>query len=671
MKSNLRRYIVALLIVVGLSAYSQDFVPIGGEESPSYDPVEWSGTIVKESKDTYVLHYEAAVEHEWHIYGQYTESGLPLTITYENSDGNYERIGKAEETETETKYDSIFEGNASTYIGYTPKLSQRITLTNADYGIVKAEVFYQVCKEVCIPQTFYIIHDIGKDAVIVMKDDQYEEFTAYGADRNPTVTERNDETSKNEDKENFWTIFILSFIAGLIALLTPCIFPMIPLTVSYFTKQGTSRTKGIQQAIFYGISIVVIYVLIGLVVTAVFGETAIVELSTSVEFNIIFFLLLVVFAISFFGAFDISLPQSWANKVDRRADKGGWIGIFFMALALAIVSFSCTGPIVGTALVQSATEGGLAPVISMLGFSSAIALPFTLFALFPGWLNSLPKSGGWLNTIKVVLGFIELALAFKFLSNADLVVQAHLLEREIFLACIIAVMGGLTLYLFGCFKLPHDSPLTHLSVGRMLFGLLNLAFVIYLIPGLWGAPLKLISGFPPPMKYSESSGGIVGNGGSAKLTDQNALPDGAEYGPHDIVSFTDYDTGLAYAKKINKPVLLDFTGYACINCRRMEERVWSDPGILRILKNDVVLISLYGDSREELPKAEQHISPSGRRIRTVGNKWIDFQITRYSIIAAPYYVLMDHEEKNLNDPVDYTPDIIEYEAWLKEGIGNF
>ena len=340
-----------------------------------------------------------------------------------------------------------------------------------------------------------------------------------------------------------------------------------------------------------------------------------------------------------------------------------------MALALAIVSFSCTGPIVGTALVQSVVKGGITPIISMLGFSTAIGLPFALFALFPGWLNSLPKSGGWLNTVKVVLGFIELALAFKFLSNADLVSQSHLLEREVFIAIIIAIMLGLALYLFGKIKLPHDSPLDHISVTRLLLGITTLTLVIYMIPGLWGAPLKLISGFTPPMNYSESPYGVGGSGGL--VSSDQEIPEGAELGPHDLLSFTDYNKGIAYAKQVNKPILLDFTGYACVNCRRMEERVWSDPKVLNILKNDIVLISLYGDSKEELPVSEQTVSASGRRIKTVGNKWSNFQIENYNIIAAPYYVLLDHDESTLNKPVAYTPDIEEYLAWLKEGTTRF
>ncbi|MCD6543691.1 MAG: thioredoxin family protein, partial [Flavobacteriaceae bacterium] len=395
-------------------------------------------------------------------------------------------------------------------------------------------------------------------------------------------------------------------------------------------------------------------------------------LSTNVWFNIIFFLLLIVFAVSFLGAFEITLPSSWGTKIDSQADRGGLIGIFFMALALAIVSFSCTGPIVGTALVAAAAQGGIAPVISMLGFSLAIALPFALFAAFPGWLNSLPKSGGWLNTVKVFLGFLELALAFKFLSNADLVLQGHWLEREVFIAIWITIFGMLALYLFGKIKLPHDSDLPFISVGRLSLGLVVLAFTIYMIPGLWGAPLKLISGFPPPMHYSEAPYGV----GFTKLgggsTSHGDIPKDAHLGPHDIIAFNDYNLGMAYAKKVNKPVLLDFTGWACVNCRKMEARVWSDPSVLQILKNDVVLISLYVDDKRPLPESEQYTSEiTGKKIKYIGNKWSDFQIKKYKANAQPYYVLLDHDGNNLNEHTAYNTDIEAYLDWLNDGISKF
>jgi thiol:disulfide interchange protein len=443
------------------------------------------------------------------------------------------------------------------------------------------------------------------------------------------------------------------------------------MTVSFFTKQSKSKAKGIENAIIYGVAIISIYVILGLLVTWIFGADALNALSTNVWFNIIFFVLLIVFAASFLGAFEIMLPNSWANKVDSQADRGGIIGILFMALALAIVSFSCTGPIVGTLLVEAASKGGIAPIIGMFGFSLALALPFMLFAMFPGWMHSLPKSGGWLNTVKVFLGFLELALAFKFLSNADLVLQLHLIEREVFLAIWIAIFGTLALYLFGKISLPHDSPSTHISVGRLSLGLLVLTFTIYMIPGLWGAPLKLINAFPPPMEYSESPLGFGSSGNNASAT---VLPEGAKLGPHQIVVFENYEKGLAYAKTVNKPIMLDFTGFACVNCRKMENNVWSDERVLSILKNDVVLISLYVDDKRDLPKNEQFISKTtGSEIETIGDKWADFMISKYKTNTQPLYVLTDLSGNSLNETtptISYT-SVEEYEIWLKTGISKF
>ena len=659
-----------LFFLVATTATAQ-FGNVGGAVSKKYDPVQWSGSVEKKSDTEYILHYTATVEDGWYIYSQETEGGLPFLFEFVRDGDGVDPAEKATESETTTFYDDIFEMDVTKFVGQTPKLSHSISLTDPNISIVKSIIKYQVCKEVCIPQDFYIIHNLKTNKVQVFTDfNAFEAINDTGSDEVVGASaDHQDRVDAQNETSSYWTVFLLSFLGGLAALLTPCVFPMIPMTVSYFTKQSTSRSAGIRNALIYGISIIVIYVVLGLAVTAIFGETFIIEVSTSVTFNLVFFVLLVVFAISFFGAFEIMLPQSLANKVDKQADRGGLVGIFFMALALAIVSFSCTGPIVGTALVQSVAEGGITPVISMLGFSSAIALPFALFAMFPGWLNSLPKSGGWLNTVKVVLGFLELALAFKFLSNADLVSQSHLLERELFIAIIIAILGGLSLYLFGKIRLPHDGEPKQISVGRLLLGLVTTGLVIYMIPGLWGAPLKMISGFPPPMNYSESPRGIGESSTSTSINQE--IPDGAELGPHDIISFTDYDAGVAFAKTANKPILLDFTGYACINCRRMEERVWSDPKVLPILKNEIVLISLYGDSREELPKNEQTVSPSGRRIKTVGNKWSSFQIEKYNILAAPYYVLLDTEENQLNTPVAYTPDIATYLDWLEDGINNF
>ena len=653
-----------LFIVSGVTA--QGF----GITQVKLDPVAWEGSVEKVSDTEYVLHYQATVEDGWYIYAQETPAGIPFNFEFLQKDKGISREKLAIESETKTAYDEIFEEDVIKYAGQRPKLSMPITLSDKNITIVKSVINYQVCKEVCIPQDFYIAHNLKTNKAMVFTD--YNEFESYGA--TPAQKDKGEEEEALMDdngpsNKGLWATFLLSFLGGLAALFTPCVFPMIPMTVSYFTKQSKSRAAGIRNAIIYGISIIIIYVVLGLTVTGIFGATAIVEVSTSVTFNLVFFILLVVFAVSFFGAFEIMLPQKWANKIDSKADRGGFAGIFFMALALAIVSFSCTGPIVGVALVQSITEGGITPVISMLGFSTAIALPFALFAMFPGWLNSLPKSGGWLNTVKVVLGFLELGLALKFLSNADLVIDGHYLEREVFLVLLIAIMVGLALYLFGKIQLSHDTEVKNISVGRLLLGIMTTAFILYLIPGLWGAPLKLISGFPPPMNYSESPYGI---GGQPTLSNSTAeFPENAEIGPHGLLSFTDYEAGMEYARKESKPVLLDFTGKACVNCRRMEELVWSKPGVLNILKNDVVLISLYGDSQEKLPEAEQGVSASGRRIKTVGNKWSNFQIERYNLVAAPYYVMLDHDEKPLNKPIAYTPDVKKYENWLKTAITTF
>ncbi len=658
----------SLIVLMATAVSAQDFS--FGISEVTVDPVQWAGSVEKKSDTEYILNYEATIEEGWYIYAQKSPAGIPFNFEFLQKDAGVSREKFAQESETKTAFDEIFEEDVIKYVGQNPVLSMPITLTDKSITIVKSVINYQVCKEVCIPQDFYIAHNLKTGKAKVFTD--YNEFEKYGA--TPAQKDKGDSDDDYEEDEStsnkgLWTVFFLSFLGGLAALFTPCVFPMIPMTVSYFTKQSKSRAAGIRNAIIYGISIIIIYVVIGLTVTAIFGATAIVEVSTSVTFNLVFFVLLVVFAISFFGAFEIMLPQKWANKIDRKADRGGYLGIFFMALALAIVSFSCTGPIVGVALVQSITEGGITPIISMLGFSSAIALPFALFAMFPGWLNSLPKSGGWLNTVKVVLGFLELGLALKFLSNADLVVDGNYLPREVFLVLLIAIMIGLALYLFGKIKLAHDTEVKHISVGRLLLGILTTAFILYLIPGVWGAPLKLISGFPPPMNYSESPYGIGGQNTLSNSSEE--FPDNAEIGPHGLLSFVDYEAGMAYARQENKPVLLDFTGKACVNCRRMEELVWSKPEVLNLLKNDVVLISLYGDSQEELPKEEQGVSASGRRIKTVGNKWSNFQIERYNIVAAPYYVMLDHDETLLNKPVGYTPNAKKYEKWLEKAIITF
>jgi len=644
------------------------------------DPVKWTTKIEKKSATNYILTFNGIIEDNWHMYSQFTPEGgpLPMEVIFKDQKGNFNLVGKAKEGKTTTAYNDIFEVN-ETFFVKTAQIQQEISILNPKVSKVEVDLNYQVCKESCInleKKFSFTLPAAAKVDAEPMAIDTTKNVVATSTPEEATtnvasISKIEKSPSKPEKQKGLWSIFFIAFLSGFAALLTPCVFPMIPMTVSFFTKQSKNRAAGIRNAIIYAISIILIYVILGLLVTWIFGADALNALSTNVWFNIVFFILLVVFATSFLGAFEIMLPNSWANKVDRQADRGGIVGILFMALALAIVSFSCTGPIVGTLLVEAASKGGIAPIVGMFGFSLALALPFMLFAMFPGWLNSLPKSGGWLNTVKVFLGFMELALAFKFLSNADLVLQLHLLEREVFLAIWIAIFGTLSLYLFGKITMPHDSPMTHISVGKLLLGLLTLTFTIYMIPGLWGAPLKLINAFPPPMEYSESPFGVGSSTGNSSAA---VLPDGAKLGPHQIVVFDDYEKGLAYAKTVNKPIMLDFTGYACVNCRKMENNVWSDPRILSILKNDVVLISLYVDDKRELPKAEQHISKTtGSEIETVGDKWADFMISKYKTNTQPLYVLTDLEGNSLNEttPTISYVGVDDYESWLKSGISAF
>lgn len=652
------------------------------------NPVKWSTRVEKISETEFNLVFEGDLDPDWHLYSQFTpEDGpIPLEIKFKETSGNYQLIGKAVESKTKTAFNDTFGVNE---IFFSDKfwVKQKVKIINLKLSSIDSEVDYQVCKEVCINGNKKLKFELPKivaskitapvvaeavtnnvDTISIVAVDTVAKATPVVAEvqaDQPQVEET------EEDKKGLISIFFIAFLSGFAALLTPCVFPLIPMTVSFFTKQSKTKAAGIKNAITYGISIIVIYVALGSIVTAVFGADALNDLATNVWFNLIFFVLLVFFATSFLGAFEIMLPNSWANKVDRQADRGGILGILFMALALAIVSFSCTGPIVGTLLFEAASQGGIGPIVGMFGFSLALALPFMLFAMFPGWLNTLPKSGGWLNTVKVFLGFLELALAFKFLSNADLVLQLHILEREVFLAIWIAIFGVLALYLFGKITLPHDSPLPFISVGRLMMGLLVLTFTVYLIPGLWGAPLKIISAFPPPMTYSESPNGVGNTSGGGTVS---KLPEGAKYGPHNLVTFDDYEQGLAYAKLVNKPILLDFTGHACVNCRKMENNVWSDKMILPILREDVVLISLYVDDKRPLPKDKQFYSKeTDSEIETIGDKWTDFMITKYKTNTQPLYVLTDLDGKSLNktkESISYV-SVDEYLVWLKGGLENF
>ncbi len=658
----MKKIIFAIAFFTMLMAHAQMF-----------NPVKWSASVEKISETEYVLIASATIESGWHLYSQDVpkDGPIPTTFSYDIQNEAFQLLDKTIEEAGHTVYDSVFEmqikyfENSTVFKQKIKKLGEETQLN----GLVE----FMACNDVsCTAPTEEIL-------VFNLPGQNVLEKSAVPSDQpEAKIVTPEVATTPKETTKGLWSIFFIAFLSGFAALLTPCVFPMIPMTVSFFTKQSKTKIAGIKNAIVYGLSIIGIYVLLGTAVTGIFGADALNALATNVWFNISFFLLLVIFAVSFLGAFEIMLPNSWANKVDSKADKGGLLGIFFMALALAIVSFSCTGPIVGTLLVEAASKGGLAPIIGMLGFSLAIALPFALFAAFPGWLNSLPRSGGWLNTVKVVLGFLELALAFKFLSQADLVLQTHLLEREVFLAIWIAIFGTMALYLFGKIQLPHDSPLTHISVGRLSLGILVLSFTLYMIPGLWGAPLNLISAFPPPQNYSESPYGVgyskTIQEGSAAIGNHDNLPEGAHLlAPHDIVAFNDYNKGLAYARQIGKPVMIDFTGWACVNCRKMEQNVWPNPNILNILKNEVVLISLYVDDKRPLHDDEVVDSAlrPGKKLKYIGQKWSELQTIKYKANSQPFYVLMDHDEANLIEPIAYTPDVESYHNWLKEGISKF
>ncbi len=484
------------------------------------------------------------------------------------------------------------------------------------------------------------------------------------------------DNKKKKEKDSNLVIFIAGFLAGLVALITPCMFPMIPMTVTFFTKQSKTRKEGIFKALVYGTSIVLIYVTFGLIFTAAMGPLGLNDLSTNLWMNLIFFGIFVLFAFSFLGAFEIQLPNSWVNKMDKQADRGGYIGIFFMAFTLGLVSFSCTGPIIGTLLVEASTSGSyLTPAIGMTGFSLALAIPFTIFAIFPGWLNSLPQSGGWLNSVKVVLGLAELALALKFLSSVDLAYHWDLLTREWFVAIWFVLFLTMGIYLLGKIRFSHDSPVEKLGVPRFMFALVALTFSVYLFTGMFGAPLTLIDGIAPPRTHSEDNfrwvnGGLETGLGTDSISVQYAA-DMHPVGDGSILVFHDLTVGQEYAKKKNLPILLDFTGYACQNCRKTESTVWTNDEIRPLLQKQFVIVSLYVDDRTPLPANEVRVSKLSGKIKTVGNKWADLEMEKYGSFQQPLYVVVDSEGNDLTEAIGYTPDIKTYKAFLMKGMSAF
>ena len=622
-----------------------------------YDPVNWEFS-QKQISDTEIeLKFKATIEEGWHLYSQHIgdDGPVPTEFTF-TTDGGYELIDGVTEGEPIEEFDPNFDMILK-YFGHEAIFTQIVQVSSAEDFNLDGNVYFMVCDEAqCLPpeEVEFSFEIKGVDGSVIVEDTK--------------------NTSDEKEGKSMWALFFIAFISGFAALLTPCVFPMIPMTVSFFTKQSKTKAQGIANAIIYGLSIIAIYVALGVGVSSVFGADALNNMATNVYFNIGFFILLIVFAASFLGAFEIQLPSSWTNKSVEAEGKGGLIGIFFMAFTLALVSFSCTGPIVGTLLVEAASGGYMGPIIGMLGFSLAIALPFALFAAFPGWLNSLPQSGGWLNSVKVTLGFLEIALAFKFLSNADLVMQTHWLERELFIAIWIMIFGLLTMYLLGFLKFAHDSDLKYVSVGRLSAAILTGTLTLYMIPGMWGAPLKIINAFPPPMQYSESPYGVGNSQGGNAISAHEE--DGQHLGPQGILVFHDYDMGMAHAKKINKPVVLDFTGHACVNCRKMEEQVWSAAHVKNTLANDVVLISLYVDERIDLPKEQQYettMAGKTKKVKTTGDKWMVLQANSYGTNSQPYYVFLNHDEETLVENANYqdygTVDL--FTDWLNRGLQEF
>lgn len=654
------------------------------------DPVKFSVTQKSLSDTEFEIVFTGKVEAGWHVYSTDIPDGgpTPAAIVFDEMKGA-EPVGKLKPAGKVIKhFDNLFEMEVS-YMEGKAVFIQKMRITGADYA-VKGILTYGACNDQnCIPPSEVGFSFAGKGKAdvkataedkaeetsdtkdqVVVSEDTLQADTAVATAKTDSVTTaavaESDywapvidelaaygESASNAVSQAWWKIFLLGFLGGLVALLTPCVWPIIPMTVSFFLKRSGDKKKGIRDAFTYGISIVVIYVLLGLVITGIFGASALNALSTNAIFNIFFCLMLLVFAASFFGAFELTLPSSWSNAVDSKAESTtGFLSIFLMAFTLALVSFSCTGPIIGFLLVEVSTSGSvLAPTVGMLGFAIALALPFTLFALFPTWLKQMPKSGNWMNCVKVCLGFIELAFALKFLSVADLAYGWHILDRETFLALWIAIFGLLGLYLLGKIRFPHDEDEDgRISVSRFFLALCSIAFAIYMIPGLWGAPLKAISAFSPPMKTQDFN--LYDNEVKAK--------------------FMDYDAGMAYARQQNKPVMIDFTGYGCVNCRKMELAVWVDQKVADIMNNDYVLITLYVDDKTPLPeKITVMENGQERTLRTVGDKWSYLQRVKFGANAQPFYVLLDNEGKPLNKSYSYDEDVSKYVDFLQTGLENY
>lgn len=660
------------------------------------NPVKWTYSVENNGKEEATLVIKASIDKGWHLYSQFIGEGGPVPTSFRfDKNNNYTLVGKVNEIpKAKPIFDEIF-GMQVAWFESSATFKQKIKVSsNKDFKINGALEFMVCDDKQCLPpeevEFSFDIKGVVMTSDVSATETKSEDTATKSlssAENIDTATKAVDSTAISEttltestakkEADSIWFIFIQGFLFGFVALLMPCIFPMIPLTVSFFTKQSKTRAIGIRNALLYGLSIVVIYVGLGLGITVLLGASALNELSSDAVFNLIFFAVLIIFAASFFGAFEITLPSSWSTKADQKADKGGLVGIFFMAVVLAIASFSCTGPLIGTLLVDAANKGEyMGPFMGMLGFSLSLALPFTLFAIFPSWLNSMPKSGGWLNSVKVVLGFVELAFALKFLSNADMAYHWGILDREVFIVLWVVIFALLGMYLLGKLKFNHDSDVKHISVTRLFLAILSLSFAVYLVPGLWGAPLKAVSGFLPHQGtqdfdlYSKQFSSVNTNAGNTHSTNKKYAD--RLHAPLGIDAFFDYDEGMAYAKKVGKPVFLDFTGHSCTNCRKMENAVWPDAEVLNRLKNDFVVISLYVDDRTELPEDQKYVSKyTGKKVKTLGNRNVDLQVSKFNSNAQPLYVVTDADGNPLNKPYGYNEDITAYIKFLDEGKNKF
>lgn len=617
--------------------------------------------------DIIELLFEVKVIDDWYIYSSDINEDLgpmPTTADFEDNE-SFELIGGLTSVNPKEKYDNIWEGDVR-YFEPSGVFKQKIKVLKNNLKL-QGTLSFQTCTDVdgqCIPGeadfNFSFIKVIGGEDMEASED--FEGLLEV------------------EQGGSLLGFFFAAFLFGLAALLTPCVFPMIPMTVAFFTNNSQSRSQAKVKALSYGLSIILIYILIGLIFTSFFGVGIANDLATGAVANIIFFTVFVVFAISFFGYFEINLPTGFVNKMDRKADKGGFMGVFFMAFTLVLVSFSCTGPIVGTVLIQSFQGEVIKPVIGMLGFSSAFAIPFTIFAFFPGLLKDLPKSGGWLNSVKIVLGFIELALGFKFLSIADQAYHWGLLDREIYLAIWIVIALALALYLFGFIRFPHDNKKRSFSLPKFSMGLLSFGFAVYLIFGFLGNPLNALAGYLPPEKNNDFSFAVA-LGIEEKKEIQQLGPKDFEgevkYAdflelPHGLRGFFDYEQALTYAEKMDKPIFIDFTGHGCVNCRKMEQYVWSDEAVLNLLREEYVLLALYVDDKTELPESEWYTSSFDDRVKkTIGKQNFDLQITKFNGNAQPYYVLLDTNEQPLKTPKGYESDVDAFISFLKAGLKEF